>query len=627
MILGAHCHRPYGTDSAVLARVYRTVVKPFITALNKYPKIPAVLHYSGVLLYWIERNKPEVFSLLQDLIARKQVELLSGGFYESAMPLLPSGDRLGQIEMLTTYLRKAFGKRPAGALIPPQAWEQSLVSVLHTCGMAYTFLNEEQFARAGQQERGQPCISEDRGRVITIFPISTALQTAFEKKDAAETLDKALFSGLRPDSAAKIGENAIITVFPREFGAEIYSSGAEEKAVNAFFEGLSQYETEIEYTLPQKTYKNLKNLKKIYFPDEAPKQFLIKHDEANNIYAKMLFTHLLIDQIRGDKARKKSAAEEIWKSQSCDLFAGAGINDSALRAAAYKAILNAEKTAREVSAFIPCLTPFDFDYDGEEEYLFQGEAINFYVDRSGGGIFELDYLAKSWNYLNTALDEDDAPVWRRYAFTDYICPAPFDGGDGRFLQAGNSAVRALALENFEPREIDRVHSRALFHIAGNETAPFGGITGDKLYHPEKGTITVHWALKNKADEAAPVTIDNLEFSFVTVVNLSFPSAHEKSLRVLSHSGNEGEGRALPFDERGRAEIAGVTGLEFQDVENESILSLSSKDAFDAWIEHRGNSKDGETVPRYQFTRIILARRCSLPPDGKAEVGYRLRIYD
>jgi hypothetical protein len=66
------------------------------------------------------------------------------------LPLIPLADRLGQIEALTTYLRKHFGKRPRGCWLPGLIWEQNLAGSLQTSGMDYTFLESNQFSLAEQ---------------------------------------------------------------------------------------------------------------------------------------------------------------------------------------------------------------------------------------------------------------------------------------------------------------------------------------------------------------------------------------------------------------------------------------------------------------------------------------------
>ena len=122
LVLGSHAHVPYGADVSEFDRVYSDYVRPFVTSLYRYPEIQATLHYSGVLLHWIERSHSEMFMLIEDMVSRKQVEMLGGGFYEPMLPIIPLQDKIGQMELLTTYLRKQFGKRPVGCWIPGFTW-------------------------------------------------------------------------------------------------------------------------------------------------------------------------------------------------------------------------------------------------------------------------------------------------------------------------------------------------------------------------------------------------------------------------------------------------------------------------------------------------------------------------
>jgi alpha-amylase/alpha-mannosidase (GH57 family) len=135
-ILGVHDHLPNGTGKEEFENLYNDKIRPLVSALYQFPRIQVVFHYSGVLYHWIERHHPELIILLNDLLNRKQAELLSGGFYEPMMPLLPQIDRIGQIEMQTTYIRKQFGKRPLGCWLPANTWEQNLPGALVVCGMA-----------------------------------------------------------------------------------------------------------------------------------------------------------------------------------------------------------------------------------------------------------------------------------------------------------------------------------------------------------------------------------------------------------------------------------------------------------------------------------------------------------
>jgi predicted glycosyl hydrolase (DUF1957 family) len=188
VILGSHHHVSYGAYDDDFAKTYELKLKPFITVLYKFPHIPAVLHYSGVLLNWIERHHPEFFMILEDMVSRKQLEFLGGGFYEPILPLIPSSDRIGQIEMLTTYLRKQFSKRPQGCWLPCLSWDQSLVGALSTSGMSFTFLDENQFRLAGVENFDYPCITEDMGKNIILFPIASRYHSAIAEKKTGDVL-------------------------------------------------------------------------------------------------------------------------------------------------------------------------------------------------------------------------------------------------------------------------------------------------------------------------------------------------------------------------------------------------------------------------------------------------------
>lgn len=437
IILGFHGQVPYGAGDDECELIYNTRLKPFISALNKYPKIPATLYYSGVFLNWLENSHPEFVMVLEDLISRKQVELLGGGFYEPMMPLIPQTDKIGQIEMFTAYLRKKFGKRPQGCWIPDSVWEQSLVSVLSTCGMGYTFLEETHFISAGLSGEAlyAPCISESQGKTITIFPLSVRFPQELARTPVAQVLEEMI---------RDVPPGGLVTIFPEHLYAGDSEEGS-EAVYSRFFEALYGSAGIMEFTTPGKFYKTLGRLKKAYFPGDQERNFLILHPEANGIYAKMMFIHTIINQLRGDKARKQNAREELWKAQGYTLFSKAGTGDAGnggiyrafFRKAVYKALIGAEKICRSHGKFIPSLLVFDFDLDGRDEYLFQDRNINCYVRTLGASIFELDYFPKAWNYLDAFARRRGAPAeepvvedgYRRAAFSDRLTLPDFSFRD------------------------------------------------------------------------------------------------------------------------------------------------------------------------------------------------------
>ncbi|MEJ5189398.1 MAG: alpha-amylase, partial [Breznakiellaceae bacterium] len=78
----SHNHVPYGASHDIYENNYIQNIKPFITALYRYPRVPALLHYSGPVYEYLLQEHGEFFMLLEELVNRKQVEILGGGYYE-----------------------------------------------------------------------------------------------------------------------------------------------------------------------------------------------------------------------------------------------------------------------------------------------------------------------------------------------------------------------------------------------------------------------------------------------------------------------------------------------------------------------------------------------------------------
>ncbi|GHU95487.1 glycosyl hydrolase [Spirochaetia bacterium] len=593
--MGSHAHVPYGAGDDEFEKIYALKLKPFISTLYKYPKIQGTLHYSGVLLHWIEKVHPEFLMLIEDLVLRKQVELLGGGFYEPMLSLISLQDKIGQIELLTTYLRKQFGKRPQGCWIPGLCWEQGLVSPLSACGMAYTFLDEGQFAAAGLsgEDLYKPCISEDQGKIITVFPISSQLNAAAAKSSPYETLEK--LAAINSPGASPLEVSRVFSVFPEvsSSGSPLREAGAVELFWHEFLEDLSRCESFLEFTSPGKYLKGRRSLKKAYFPDSRGRQYLIEHPEANGIYSKMVFSHTLINQLRGDKSRKRTAREELWKAQGFDVFCplgSGGIFRSSIRKSAYRALLEAEKITRETGNFVPSLMNFDFDLDNDGEYLFQGERINCYIRLEGAGVFELDYLPKTWNYLDT--------LGGQGAFSDWLLPSGLsfeDAAQGpvRSVLADREGTRFCGGERFELVEMEKGRGKVSFILSEKKDVPLGQIEIVKSYQLRKDTLTVAYTLTNRGAETR-------DFQFAPVIDLSFPGEGEDFVRLLQNN------TGVNPEKGGKFSLKNTESLKFQDLKNEAVINLGSAKSFDTWIFPIRSPCNigGSTVELYQSTCII-----------------------
>jgi len=569
LILGSHAHVPSGASEKEFQYVYENKIRPFISTLYRYSNIQAVLHYSGVLLYWVERNHPEFFLLIEDMVARKQADILSGGFYEPMLPLIPLQDRIGQIELMTTYLRKHFGKRPLGCWIPGMIWEQHLAAALAASDMQYTFLSQDQFVQAGLSGKDLyfPCISEDQGKLITVFPVSTSAQEVLTQKSTSQ-----VFVEMKNTINEKTAFSAdiIMTVFPEKPFSD--PQEAQETAWNRFFEELSLSKDFVETILPSKVIRANKFLKKASFPNSSslennfsPRRFLIEHCEVNGIYSKMIFTSVLVNQLKGDKYRKQNAREELWKAQdSCIFTPGNGFLRHELRKAAYSSLLRAERLSREKGRFVSSLVQHDFDLDGVKEYLFQDARINCYIQLKGASVFELDYLPKDWNYLDCG--STNSAKDRRTAFADAFIPASSQSDFQNYFPAGS---RLCFNEQYEEVSQDRKGKSCFKLPAAGVDTPYGGIVIEKSYLLKKDVISVNYELKNTGDKPE-------DFIFVTVINFSFAGNGEDFARfhIIDKNGKE-----IPAENI----LTGVDSLKILDVTNEVQLLLTSAKPFSAHL--------------------------------------------
>ena len=620
LILCSQFHLPSGAAEEDFEAIYNTKIKPLVSALDKHPKINMTFHYSGVILYWIERRYPELFMLLEDLLSRKQIEFLGGGFYNPIFPILPLADKIGQIEMLTTYLRKHFGKKPQGCWLPAMAWEQNLVGPLTSCGMSYTFLSDLQFSAAGIKPGVDgyffPCITEDQGKLITVFPVAGTMGGELWNGEPLKAIN---------DFAGSVQAAHTVMVLPVE-GMLSHEKARPMADYDKLFEEISKADdqitgAQIEFTTPSRVIKNLSALKRIYFSGvwtsenkgNSPRRFLSDHPDAGGIYAKMIYVHTLINnQLRGDKARKRTALEELWKAQDSGVSHSGydiqpGLLCAPVRKAAYRSLLEAEKITREKGKFTPSLSVFDFDLDGEGEYIFQDDKLNCFIKQKGAGIFELDYMPCTWNYMDTLSRAGDE---RRRSFADWLVPedTPLEKLGSEDINGG----RFCGAEKYEVAEADRVRRKVIFSLNPNPSFHFGDMAIEKTWQLKKNFLSVEYVLKNSGS-------NELKFIFSPSIDLSFPGEGETFLRVLALRDEEKENIAAG----GGAQVKNVKALEFQDLKNEAVITLEANRNFDGRLFHLFSPCAGRD--EYQSTCFMPAFAVSLESGKSWKVSLSLKI--
>ena len=189
-LFGVHNHQPSGNFESVILDAVRDAYHPFLAAVRAVPGVVLTVHCSGGLLAFLRERARPTFDLLGRLAADGRVELLTGGFYEPIMAMLPDGDKVGQIEALSEFLRSNFGARPRGMWLAERVWEPQLPKVLRAAGVEFVVVDDAHFALAGLEPDalGGYYLTEEQGVPLAVFPISQQLRYVVPFGEPAETV-------------------------------------------------------------------------------------------------------------------------------------------------------------------------------------------------------------------------------------------------------------------------------------------------------------------------------------------------------------------------------------------------------------------------------------------------------
>ncbi|MDA8203687.1 MAG: DUF1926 domain-containing protein [Chloroflexi bacterium] len=178
LALAIHNHQPVGNFGWVFEDVYRSAYEPLLQALERHPAVRLSLHYTGPLIEWLQDAHPDFLERLAALVARDQVEVLGGGYYEPVLVSLPERDRHGQLVRMADEVERLFGRRPQGAWLAERVWEPQLPSVLADAGYEWTILDDNHFRAAAVPEDAMwgAYVTEDQGRLLRVFGTGQGLR-------------------------------------------------------------------------------------------------------------------------------------------------------------------------------------------------------------------------------------------------------------------------------------------------------------------------------------------------------------------------------------------------------------------------------------------------------------------
>ena len=390
---------------------YQKMIKPLLTYLYTHPAFFMTFSFSGPSLEFLKRNNPEAIDLLSDLMDRHQIEITGGGFYSPVFPLIYTVDRIGQVEKLTTLIQASTGKRPRGLTLFASIWEPSLITTFQSCGFEYLFLDSTLIPKKAQNTY-LPLITSEHGKSLKVFP--TYNDFLPEENESVEKWTKRIRSKIK-----NINNNIISLKFTPEkfltfFKGEIFN----------YFDKLDETSDFI-LTNPQLYLKSANSFVSAYIPAgmdwisaEWTNNAYIKSDnnshfsltiydyletypQIHQLYERMMYVSMLLNQSGGDKIKKNSAREYLWKAQTGTNFISMpdglpAVNSKRLDS--FKHLITSEKIIREASGDKESLTRYDYNYDGLSEYICQMQKFSAVLTLDAGAISSLDVLSSGYNY-------------------------------------------------------------------------------------------------------------------------------------------------------------------------------------------------------------------------------------
>src|SRR5262245_16367346 len=117
--------------------------------------------------------------------------MLTGGFYEPILAVLPDHDKVGQIQRLTDFIASHFGVRPRGMWLAERVWEPHLPRAIQQAGVEYVLVDDSHFTLAGfdPDVLGGYYVTEDQGALVGIFPINQRLRYLIPFADVEASVD------------------------------------------------------------------------------------------------------------------------------------------------------------------------------------------------------------------------------------------------------------------------------------------------------------------------------------------------------------------------------------------------------------------------------------------------------
>ena len=439
-----HNHQPVGNYDFVIADAYQKAYEPMLAALEKHPAVRAALHYSGPLRDWLTKAQPDFIQRVRTLVGRKQVEILTGGYYEPVLAALPDADKQGQITKMSEAVLKDFGVEPIGMWLAERVWEPHLPKVLHEAGLRYTILDDTHFKYGGyvDDDLFGHYVTEEQGHPLNLFSSLQYLRfnTPWGKVgDIIEWLRqqaaKPVVAGAPPRVAVMGDDGEKFGLWPTTYDhcwtggwVEEFFTALEQNAdwlitcppgdvlkqvppIGRAYLPAASYDEMNVWSLPAQPSHDLVQIKKQLQAEQRFdvlrfvkggmwRSFMVKYPEINTLHKRMLWASSLVHRMKRVGARS-AALDQLWAGQcSSPYWHGVfgGIYLFHEREANYAHLIAAQTQAEQAAHTTEewlAVEVTDVDCDSRPDVVVSTDAQWLLLDPFvGGTLIEWDWRAR-----------------------------------------------------------------------------------------------------------------------------------------------------------------------------------------------------------------------------------------
>ena len=439
-IFCVHAHQPVGNFDHVFEEAYEKCYRPFFEVWEKHPSLPLVCHFSGSLMDWLEKHKPEFVKKIQKMAKESPVEFLGGGYYEPIFGLIPRRDLKGQLRLMAEKIESVFGRFPEGAWLTERVWDPELVSTLKKSRVQYTILDDLHLEKAGKEDPITGYFQTKDGREsLDLFASMKQLRYLMPFRKPEEVI------GFIHDTAASAGDVFVFADDIEKFGFWpgthdwVYKENwldhfmtllENDGSINlyTFTEFRKRFKPKGWVRVPHGSYSEMMEWSGGRFYN-----FLERYPESRYMHDRMRsISHRLegLHPTNGTRQAYEQAQRALYRAQcNCPYWHGVfgGLYLHHLRSAVFENLIQAENVLEGVQRKACLLRKTTLRIQrlgsGERWQLRQKNLETFFNPRYGGAIEEMDDLPRGVNLMCNLQSHHEV-----YHETVLKMPEPVAGG-------------------------------------------------------------------------------------------------------------------------------------------------------------------------------------------------------